>query len=76
MRHHKAMAIVGCPIDVDETAEAYLRGSLPEQQSTAFENHFLDCPRCSERLQFTLDFIEAMRKAAVRLNTKVVAASA
>ena len=51
------MNMVGCPVDPDETVEAYLLGRLSEEQNSAFEDHFLSCPRCSERLQFTQDFI-------------------
>jgi anti-sigma factor RsiW len=61
------MEVSCCPADPDETAEAYLLGRLPEEQSAAFEEHFLGCPRCSERLQFTDDFIEAVHHAAERL---------
>ena len=71
IRHDGAMEIVGCPIDADETAEAYLLGRLPEEQSIAFENHFLGCPSCSQRLQFTEDFMEAVRRALARQHTKV-----
>jgi hypothetical protein len=70
------MEIVGCPVEPDEIAEAYLLGSLTEEQCTAFEDHFLGCPRCSERLQFTQDYIEAIRSAAVRLQGKVVTTGA
>ena len=56
-----------CPADPDETVDAYLTGRLPEHQIAVFEDHFLGCPRCSERLQFTDDFITAVRHAAERL---------
>jgi hypothetical protein len=32
-----------------------------------FEDHFISCPFCAERLQFTEDFIKAVRHAAARL---------
>jgi hypothetical protein len=70
------MEIVGCLVDPGEIAEAYLLRTLTEEQSTAFEDHFLGCPRCSERLQFTQDFIEAVRRAAAQLPTKAAAARA
>jgi hypothetical protein len=61
------MEVGRCPADPDETVEEYLLGRLPEEQSAAFEDHFLGCPRCSERLQFTDDFITAVRNAGKRL---------
>jgi anti-sigma factor RsiW len=70
------MEVVRCPADPDETVEAYLLGRLPEEHSAAFEEHFLGCPRCSERLQFTDDFIKAVRHAAERLRRAGAAAGA
>ena len=67
------MDVVRCPADPDETVEAYLLSRLPEEQSAAFEDHFLGCPRCSERLQFTDDFITAVHHAADRLRAQVAA---
>jgi anti-sigma factor RsiW len=61
------MEVGRCPADSDETVEAYLLGKLPEEQSVAFEEHFLSCPRCSERLQFTHEFITALHHVAERL---------
>ena len=61
------MEVGCCPADSDETVEAYLLGKLPEEQSVAFEEHFLSCPRCSERLQFTHEFITAVHHVAERL---------
>ncbi|MBV9504480.1 MAG: zf-HC2 domain-containing protein [Acidobacteriia bacterium] len=60
------MDLLPCPADPDETTEAYLLGRLPENESAAFEDHFLSCPQCSEHLQFTKSFIDAMRNAAKR----------
>jgi hypothetical protein len=51
---------VRCPGDPDETAEAYLLGRLSQQQHEAFEDHFISCPLCTERLQLTEDFIKAV----------------
>jgi len=68
------MEVDRCPADPDETIDAYLSGRLPEQQSAVFEDHFLGCPRCSERLQFTDDFITAVRHAAERIRGSGAAA--
>jgi hypothetical protein len=56
-----------CPRDPDAIAEAYLAGGLPHQEVVAYEEHYLGCPRCSERLQFTEEFVLAFRRAAERL---------
>ena len=70
------MEVGRCPADPDGTVEEYLLGGLPEEQSAAFEDHFLGCPRCSERLQFTDDFIKAVRLAVDRLRRAGAAAGA
>jgi hypothetical protein len=56
-----------CPADPAEMVETYLLGKLPEEQGAVFEDHFLGCPRCSERLQFTDAFKTAVRHAIERL---------
>jgi Putative zinc-finger len=56
--------------------QTYLSGRMPEEQRTVFQDHFLGCPRCSEPLQFTEDFITAVRHAAERLRDAVAAADA
>ena len=70
------MEVGRCPADPEETVEAYLLGRLPEEQSAAFEEHFLGCPRCSERLQFTEEYITAVRHAAARMRGADAAAGA
>jgi hypothetical protein len=60
------MEVDRCPADPDETVEAY-KGKLPEEQNAVFEHHFLGCPWRSKRLQFTDDFITAVRRPATRL---------
>ena len=76
MREHQSMEVGRCPADPEETVEAYLLGRLPEEQSAAFEDHFLGCPQCSERLQFTDDFITALRHAEERLRNAGATAGA
>jgi hypothetical protein len=58
-----------CPVDPDAVAEEYLLGTLPKAQRLIFEEHYIGCPQCSERLQFTEDFVLAVRRAAARLRT-------
>ena len=65
-----------CPANSDQAAEAYLQGRLSREEVIAFEEHYLSCPRCSERLQFTDTFIVAFHRAAERHSTMSVAAGA
>jgi len=51
------MVIGNCPVDADEVAEAYLLGTLLREPETAFEEHYMGCPDCVERLQFTEEFL-------------------
>jgi len=67
VREYQRMEVDRCPADPDKMVETYLSGRLPEGQSAVFEDHFLGCPRCSERLQFTDAFITAVRHATERL---------
>lgn len=57
-----------CPPDPDATAEAYLTGGLSQQEIAAYEEHYLGCPCCAERLQFIENFVLALRRAAERLH--------
>jgi anti-sigma factor RsiW len=52
------------PADIDETAEAYLMGRMTPEESTAFEDHYITCQRCDERLQAIQEFRDAIRSAA------------
>ena len=76
IRENYVMTVDRCPADLEETVEAYLSGRLPEEQRVVFEDHFLGCPRCSDSLQFTDDFIKAVRRAAGRLRGAGAAARA
>ena len=63
-----------CPVDPDETAERYLMGRLSREDTVAFEDHFVGCTHCSERVQFTQDFVIAVRDAARRLRSRTAGA--
>jgi hypothetical protein len=62
-----------CPADPESISEQYLMATLPRAEAIAFENHFISCPRCSDRLQFTEQFVIAVRRAAARLRPAVPA---
>lgn len=51
--HEKAGRTVDCKdVDERELIERYLSGQLPESESEAFEQHYLECERCFSELQF------------------------
>ena len=58
-----------CPVDLAKVAEAYVMGGLPEEQATAFENHYADCDSCATALYKTADYVDAMRAAAKALRS-------
>lgn len=37
-------------------ADRYLLGKLPAEEQARFEEHFIDCPKCLDRLETTEDF--------------------
>ena len=59
-----------CPVNPDAVAEAYLLGTLPKGQQAAFEEHYIGCPRCGDRLQFTEEFVLAVRRVAASLGSR------
>jgi hypothetical protein len=53
--------------------DRYLQGTLSAAERTRFEEHFIDCPECLDRLEVTEDFRGALRTvAAERPATPVV----
>ena len=51
-----------CPTDLEKVAEAYVMGTLPEEQATAFENHYAACDTCATALYKTANYVDAMRR--------------
>jgi hypothetical protein len=64
---HQSLETDRCPADPEAISERYLTASLSRDEAAAFENHFISCPRCSDRLQFTEQFVLAVRRATARL---------
>lgn len=52
-------------IDQFDVIDRYLTGKLPVEESTDFEEHFINCPQCISRLQVTDGFIQGLRSIAV-----------
>ena len=53
-------------IEDEDVVERYLRGTLPAAASLAFEQHYLSCPRCLDRLEAETEFASALRRTAAR----------
>jgi hypothetical protein len=54
-------------IDEHNQIDRYVRGSMPAAERTAFEEHFLDCPDCLEKLETARTLRESIRIAAADL---------
>ena len=54
-----------CPADLEKVAEAYVMGTLPEEQAIAFEDHYAACDTCATALYKTADYVDrhARRRA-------------
>lgn len=51
-------------IDSQNVAERYLMGKLSAEESVGFEEHYVDCPQCLDRLEATERFRAALRPVA------------
>jgi uncharacterized CHY-type Zn-finger protein len=48
----------------DDTLERYAMRPLPSPESERLEEHLLICSACRDRLQFTNEYVAAMKTAA------------
>jgi hypothetical protein len=51
----------------DDSLERYAMQILPESELGPLEGHLLTCPNCLDRLQAEIEFVTAMRDAAVTI---------
>ena len=51
-------------IDENSLIDRYVRTTLPVVEQAAFEEHFVDCPRCLEQLGIARSLREALRSFA------------
>ena len=51
--------------DDDLFHERYLLGRLPAEDAEGFEQHYLDCPACLERLETVQTLLDSLRRGAV-----------
>lgn len=59
-------AFESCPADPEEAADAYLLSRMSPGEVDEFELHLAKCPRCSQIVETTRAFIQAIRDAARR----------
>ena len=52
-----------CPAAPDEIAEAYIMGTLPNEQAVAFEDHYVVCNSCATVLENASAYVDAIRTA-------------
>ena len=64
-----------CPAAPDEIAEAYVMGTLPNEQAAAFEDHYVVCNSCATVLETASTYVDAMRSAAKKLRPESVRAA-
>jgi hypothetical protein len=50
-------------IDAECLIDHYVRNTMPPAQRQAFEEHFLDCPQCLDRLEVASSLRQAMRES-------------
>jgi hypothetical protein len=53
-------------IEESDLVDRYLMGKLAPDDSAQFEEHFVDCAQCVDRLSTTKDLIEGLRVVAAR----------
>jgi predicted anti-sigma-YlaC factor YlaD len=51
----------------DDTLERYAMRTLPESACSTLEEHLLVCQSCRDRLQFTDEYVAAMKLAAEKI---------
>jgi hypothetical protein len=64
-----------CPPAPDEIAEAYLMGTLPNEQMAAFEDHYVVCNSCATVVETTATYVDGICTAAKKLRTEPLRAA-
>src|SRR5262249_41965473 len=57
-------------IEEQNIPDRYLLGKLPVEERARFEEHFIDCRECLDRLETTEDFRGALRAVAAEDTTR------
>jgi anti-sigma factor RsiW len=53
-------------IEEHQIADRYVSGTLPEEEAERFENHYLSCPECLDRLDLTESVQRGFRRMATQ----------
>ena len=61
-----------CPQNIEEIAEAYVLGRLPDAEAAAFEEHYMACRDCADAALAAEQFVQAMRAAGQMLDRELV----
>ena len=51
-------------IEEEQIAERYVMGKLPPDEATLFEEHYLSCPECLDRLELAESMERGFKRAA------------
>jgi hypothetical protein len=51
-----------CPDDASEVADLYILDRLAPEQEETFEEHFLLCPECAEKVELASQFSAELKK--------------
>lgn len=62
-------------IDDGNTAERYVTGRLPPEEAAEFEEHYLDCPSCTARVEAAERLQRGLRRLAEEAAVRVPGAS-
>ncbi len=62
-------------VEQDLVAERYLRGQLSDEQAARFEEHYLNCAQCLQRLELFERFDQAMKGIASELKQQPAASA-
>lgn len=62
-------------IEASNVVERYLMGKLTTEETEVFEDHFLDCDECLERLELSKMLYQGMQEVAAEEVTKTLAAT-
>lgn len=51
-----------CPDDASDVADLYVLDRLTPEQTEIFEEHFLLCPECAQKVELAFEFSVEMKK--------------
>ena len=61
-------------IEEHQIADRYVMGTLPEEEAERFENHYLSCPECLDRLDLTESVQRGFQRMATQDATRLATA--